>query len=190
MTAADLFARAERRARGSTLGRSLLACAAGLALLGAAYCRGRAVGETSARMTEARRGIAAAEIARGAAAETVTVAAHETAIAAKRAKAADAIVRVVDPTTLAVEVTPASPAMVIRVPEPVIARIEADSALIEAQATEILGLRALIVADSVVIRSQQVALQDLEHAKAPRCGMKCGIGLGVGGLLGLVALMR
>lgn len=190
MTAAELVVRAERRVRGSAFLRCALPYVAGLVLIGGAYCRGKSAGEAGARLTEARRAVATAALVRTAAVETVTVVAHQTAIAASRAKAADALVRIVDPTTLAVQVTAASPPLMVQVPAPVVARIEADSALIEAQAAEILALRTLVVADSVVIRSQRNVIRILESTKAPRCGAKCGFVIGASGLLGLAMIVR
>jgi hypothetical protein len=76
------------------------------------------------------------------------------------------------------------------VPTPVIERMRLDSAAVDALGTLVQRKETVIVAqdrritaDSVELVATSNALSAVERVKQPRCGRKCGIVLGVGGML-------
>jgi hypothetical protein len=150
--------------------------------------------------TEIRRAttqIGAAEQARAAATAAVegakanaTVAKHDAAVALSRAVAARARVRVVSAGDLVVIATPNAESLVVRVPTPVVERMRLDSGavaalglLVQRKETVIVAQDHRITADSVELAATSNALSAIERVKQPRCGRKCGIVLGVGGML-------
>lgn len=189
MNAADLLDRAERRAARFSQFRSALVYLVGAGLLAGAYCTGKAHGGSSERISQAKQEEKLADVARAAAVETVTVVHIATEKAAKRVDAARASVGVVDASTLAVQVTPNAPPLLVTVPAPVVERIVADSLLIIAQRVEIGALRALVVADSAAIRARDVHIRALEGDR-PRFGLKTGLLAGAALVLSIVVAAK
>jgi hypothetical protein len=118
------------------------------------------------------------------------VAKHDAAVALSRAVAARARVRVVSAGELVVRAMPNAESLVVRVPTPVIERMRLDSAAVDALGTLVQRKETVIVAqdrritaDSVELVATSNALSAVERVKQPRCGRKCGIVLGVGGML-------
>jgi hypothetical protein len=165
---------------------------AGLVLL----CR-RPNDPAPAEIRRAAAQVGAAEQARTAATAAVegakanaTVAKHDAAVALSRAVAARARVRVVSAGELVVRAMPNAESLVVRVPTPVIERMRLDSAAVDALGTLVQRKETVIVAqdrritaDSVELVATSNALSAVERVKQPRCGRKCGIVLGVGGML-------
>jgi hypothetical protein len=145
----------------------------------------------------ARTRIATAEeLGRAAQVRTTTASAHLTsaradvAVTLRAAMQQRQRVRVVSARTLEVRSMPAAVPEVIEVPEAVVERIRVDSAAITTLAeTEqwedclIAALRDRIAADSMGNVATRVAMTALERERHPRCGRRCGVALGVAGVV-------
>jgi hypothetical protein len=107
-----------------------------------------------------------------------------------RAAAARRQARVVGAEKVMVSALPDEPAMEIDVPAPVVERMRLDSSAVAALGTlvrwkdRVVGAQEQrIAADSVELLATSKAFTALERVKEPRCGRRCGIILGVGGML-------
>ena len=143
---------------------------------------------TQITLAENSRTIAAAAVERARA--SANMAERVAAVAVSRAVAARARVRVVSAEGLVVTVTPNAEPEVVRVPTPVVERIRLDSAAVDAlgllvqrKDTVIVAQDRRITADSVELAGRAKAFAALGRVKEPRCGRRCGIVLGVGGML-------
>jgi hypothetical protein len=148
-------------------------------------------------LRQAATQIVQAEHARNAA-KTVMERARAGALAAEgeaqavvsRAGAARARARVVGVDELMVSATPAAAPLGVRVPAPVVERMQLDSSALAALGTLVRWkdtvIRAQdrrIAADSLELIATSNAFNTLQQVKTPRCGRKCGIVLGIGGML-------
>jgi hypothetical protein len=87
-------------------------------------------------------------------------------------------------------VTSKAGAVGVRVPEPVVERMQLDSTAVAALGTLVATKDTVIVrqdqritADSLVLALTSHAFAALRREKEPWCGRRCGIVLGVGGML-------
>jgi hypothetical protein len=113
----------------------------------------------------------------------------EAQAAVSRAAAARARARVVGADEVMVSGTPAAP-LGVRVPAPVVERMQLDSSALAALGTlvrwkdTVIGAQdRRIAADSLELIATSNAFNTLQQVKTPRCGRKCGIVLGIGGML-------
>jgi hypothetical protein len=89
-----------------------------------------------------------------------------------------------------VSATPNGPVVKVRVPGPVVERLRLDSTavatlgrLVRWKDTVIVAQDRRITADSLELAATSSAYHALERVKEPRCGRRCGIVLGVAGML-------
>ena len=114
---------------------------------------------------------------------------REAETAVTRAEAVRARARVVGVDDVQLAVPNAEPA-VVWVPPPVVERMQLDSTavaelrvLLQWKDTVIVRQDERITADSLELLARANAFTALQRVKAPRCGRRCGIILGVGSML-------
>lgn len=148
-------------------------------------------------MRPAARQIAEAKEARGAATVAVerakvsaSAADREAKRALSRAAAARDRVGVKDIDEVTVRVTPDAVPLNVRVPTAVVDRMRLDSTavatlglLVRWKDTVIVAQDRRITADSLQLAATSKAFDALQEVKEPRCGRRCGILLGVSGML-------
>lgn len=134
--------------------------------------------------------IAAAATAIASAKAAARVAEVESDAAVSRATAARARARVVSVDDVMVSATPNVEAALSRVPAPVVERMRLDSTAVVALDTLVHWKDIVIdaqdrriAADSLELIATSNAFTALQRVKEPRCGRRCGIVLGVGGML-------
>ena len=110
--------------------------------------------------------------------------------AVSRSAASRARVRVQDIDEVTVSATPSAIPTRVRVPAPAVERMQLDSvavvalgALVQWKDTVIVAQDRRITADSLELVARSNAFDALQRAKEPRCGRRCGIVLGVAGML-------
>lgn len=115
---------------------------------------------------------------------------REAETALSRAEAARARARVVDVDDVQVSAVPNAEPAVVCVPPPVVERMQLDSTAVAAlrvllqwKDTVIVRQDERITAVSLELLARANAFTALQRVKAPRCGRRCGINLGVGGML-------
>ena len=115
---------------------------------------------------------------------------REAEISKSRAAAARARARIIDTDTVLVSAAPGEEATPVRVPAPVVDRMRLDStavatlgALLRWKNSVIVAQDRRIAADSLELVASSNAFSALQRVKQPRCGRRCGIVLGVGGML-------
>jgi hypothetical protein len=115
---------------------------------------------------------------------------REAETAVSRAEAARARARVVGVDDVQVSAVPNAEPAVVCVPPPVVERMQLDSTAVAAlrvllqwKDTVIVRQDERITADSLELLARANAFTALQRVKAPRCGRRCGIILGVGGML-------
>lgn len=146
--------------------------------------------QTAKQIGEAEQARTVATVALEDARVTARAAGVDAKAAVARALAARARARIVDATNLIVLAKPNGSAIPIQVPEPVVERMQLDSGAITALGTLVRWKDTVIVrqdqrisADSLELAATSNAFTMLQREKEPRCGRKCGIVLGVGGML-------
>lgn len=107
-----------------------------------------------------------------------------------RAAAARARARVAGADDVTVSLVPDAESTTVRVPAPVVERMRLDSSAVVALGTLVRWKDTVIVrqdrqlsADSLELLARSNAFSALERVKDPWCGRRCGIVLGVGGML-------
>jgi hypothetical protein len=127
----------------------------------------------------------------------VRVVEREAATAVSRAEAARARARVIGLDDVQVSAAPNAAVALIRVPPPVVERMRLDSSavstlgmLVRWKDTVIVMQDRRITADSLELLATTNAFAALERAREPRCGRRCGIILGVGGMLATAVAME
>jgi hypothetical protein len=146
--------------------------------------------QATTQIMHAENSRAAAAAAVEGAKASASVAEHGAIVALSRLAASRARVRVVSADDLVVTAMPNAESLLVRVPTPVVERMRFDSAavaalgmLVQRKETVIVAQDRRITADSLELAATSNALSALERVKQPRCGRKCGIVLGVGGML-------
>lgn len=106
-------------------------------------------------------------------------------------------VRILSPTTLAVQLTPDGPPSSVSVPLPVVDRLQSDSTAIEALRLALIaddslvaGQRSRISADSAARSAATTTIGALERTAHPRCGRRCGVAIGAVALLGAAIAVK
>jgi hypothetical protein len=141
--------------------------------------------------------IVAAEHARAAATTAIEdakagaqAAERDAVVAVSRAFAARVRARVVGADDVMISATPNVAPVAVAVPPPVVERMQLDSGAVATLGTLVRWKDTMIVrqdlriaADSVELVATSNAFTALERVKEPRCGRRCGIVLGVGGML-------
>jgi hypothetical protein len=160
------------------------------------HCNGpneHQVGQTrqaESQIAEAEQARAAATTAIAGARASARTAEREAESAVSRAMAARTRVRLVSPTEVTLSTTPDAAPLGVRVPAPVVERMRLDSTavatlgrLLRWKDTVIGAQDRLITADSLALIATSNAFNALERVKRPRCARRCGIVLGIGGML-------
>lgn len=150
----------------------------------------RASRQAATQILDAEHARAAAMTAVGSAKLEMQRAEREAKTASARAAEARDRVRVVSADDVIVSAGPNAVPEVVRVPAPVIDRLRLDSVALTAFGTLVRWKDTVIVrqdqrisADSIELAATRHAFTALQRTKESRCGRKCGIVLGVGGLL-------
>ena len=150
----------------------------------------RTLARADTQLITAEQAQTAARVAVGRARASAGVAEDRAAVVLSQAAAARARARIVGADDLAVSITPNAEPLVVPVPTPVVARMQLDSTavaalgvLVQKKETVIAAQDLRIRADSVELSARSNAFAALQRVKEPRCGRKCGIVLGVGGML-------
>jgi len=146
--------------------------------------------QATAEIVNAEHARAAATTAIDGAKAVAHAAERDAEAAVLRAAVARARARVVSADDVMVSVTPNAAPLELRVPAPVVERMQLDSSAVTALGTLVRWKDTVIVkqdrritADSIELIATSNAFHSLQRAKEPRCGRKCGIVLGVGGML-------
>lgn len=151
------------------------------ALAGGAFAYCRRPPDPSPALARATAAVVVADSARASAGRAVAQLAPATERARVRQRRAAAAVVVLDDSTLAVQHTPSSLPVTVAVPPPIVERIRADSVLIDRLERENAALRQLVAIDTGAIGARDTKIRVLEAERAPRCGMWCGVVIGVAG---------
>lgn len=160
--------------RGTQLSRRALSIAIVIITAVGGVLLGRATAPDPA-VEQLRAGVAAAQVVRAAAAETVTVYVPIAAASKARSDSADQLVAIASDTMLSVRLTPAAAPTMVVVPIQVTEDLTQLRQTISDQARAIAALQAHVAADSVVIRRQDSLIV---AQRGPRCGAKCGGAVG------------
>jgi hypothetical protein len=146
--------------------------------------------QAAAEIVDAEHARTAATTAIDAAKAVAHTAERESEVVVSRASAARVRARVVSANDVMVSATPNAAPLEVRVPAPVIERMQLDSSAVAALGTLVRWKDTVIVkqdrritADSIELVATSNAFHTLQRAKEPRCGRKCGIVLGVAGML-------
>jgi hypothetical protein len=152
--------------------------------------RDAVLNQAPARIREAEHARAAATMAIEGAKATAHVAEREAEVAMSRASAARGRARVVAAGEVIVSGESNAGPVSVRVPAPVVDRMELDSiavatlgTLVQRKETLIVAQDLRIAADSIELVATSNAFHALERVKEPRCGRRCGIFLGVGSMV-------
>ena len=115
---------------------------------------------------------------------------RDAVVAVSQAFAARARVRALSADDVVVVASPDATPVEVPVPAPVVERMRLDSSavarlgtLVRCKDTVIVRQDQRITADSLELLATSSAFHALERVKEPRCGRRCGIVLGVGGML-------
>ena len=146
--------------------------------------------QAAGQITDAEHVRTAAAISVESAKATAHVMEVEAEAAVSRASAARARAHVVNAGVVRVSATPNAVPQDLRVPPPVAERMQLDSTAIATlgtlaqwKDTVILRQDRRISADSIELVATSHAFAALQRVKEPRCGRRCGIVLGVGGVI-------
>ena len=152
--------------------------------------RAAVLDQAAGHIAEAEHARAGATISVESAKATAHVAEVEAETAVSRTSAARARAQVVNSDVVRVSATPNAVPQDLRVPPPVVERMQLDSTaiatlgtLVQWKDTVILRQDRRISADSIELVATSHAFAALQRVKEPRCGRRCGIVLGVGGML-------
>jgi hypothetical protein len=153
--------------------------------------------QTGNELLNAQQARTGATVALEGAKATARAAEVDADLALSRAVSARARARIVSGSGLIVSESPDVTPTQIRVPPSVIDRLTLDSTAVSALGTLVRWKDTLIfrqdqriTADSVELLATWHALTALQRVKEPRCGRKCGIVLGVGGMLAAAVVVE
>lgn len=142
------------------------------------------------QLLETKRARVDATVALDRARATASAAEGDAEAAVSRAVAARARARIVGADGVVVPSARDVPPVPMRVTAPVVERMRLDSTALDALGTLVRWKDTVIVrqdrrfiADSLELAAASNAFTALQRVKEPRCGRKCGIVLGVGGIL-------
>jgi hypothetical protein len=146
--------------------------------------------QAATQIVKAERARAAATTAIEDAKAGALAAERDAVVAVSRAFAAHVRARVVGADDVLISATPNLAPVPIAVPPPVVERMQLDSSavatlgtLVRWKDTVIVRQDRRIAADSAELVATSNAFSALQRVKEPRCGRRCGIILGVGGML-------
>jgi hypothetical protein len=146
--------------------------------------------QAATQIAEAKQARAATTLAIADAKATARAVEGEAKFAMSRAAAARARAQVVGASDVRISATPNAAPLKVRVPTAVVEAMQLDSTAVAALSTVvrwkdtvIVRLDQRIAVDSVELLAASNAFHALLRMKEPRCGRRCGIVLGVGGML-------
>ena len=181
--------------------RMLLLTAAAASATAAVVHRLRSSSGADAALERAKSSLARADVEAARAASRVAAVESQAKVAVQNALNAERVsrahwqrVRIAGASSLSVQLTPGGASTLVAIPAPVVDRLRADSAAVVSlgaamgwQDSIIVAQRQQIASDSVARTSAGAVIRALDHERRARCGWKCGVVIGV---VGLVVLGR